>query len=56
LQDAGRICHIYGQDPDVCGRNGTSRGMSIAEIAEVLDETEERIQEIASAGPGEQAE
>ena len=30
--------------------------MSIAEIAEVLDETEERIQEIASAGPGEQAE
>ena len=33
-----------------------SRGMSIAEIAEVLDETEERIQEIASAGPGEQAE
>ena len=33
-----------------------SRGMSISEIAEVLDETEERIQEIASADPGEQAE
>lgn len=30
-----------------------SRGMSISEIAEVLDETEERIQEIASADPGE---
>jgi len=30
--------------------------MSISEIAEVLDETEERIQEIASADPGEQAE
>ena len=33
-----------------------SRGMSIPEIAEVLDETEERIQEIASEDPGEQAE
>ena len=30
-----------------------SRGMSISEIAEVLDETEERIQGIASADPGE---
>ena len=30
-----------------------SRGMSISEIAEVLDETEERIREIASADPGE---
>jgi len=33
-----------------------SRGMSISEIAEVLDETEERIREIASEVPGEQAE
>ena len=33
-----------------------SRGMSISEIAEVLDETEERIREIASEDPGEQAE
>lgn len=30
--------------------------MSISEIAEVLDESEERIQEIASADPGEQEE
>ena len=37
-------------------RKNLSRGMSISEIAEVLDETEERIQEIASADPGEQAE
>ena len=33
-----------------------SRGMSISEIAEVLDETEERIREIASEDPGEQEE
>ena len=33
-----------------------ARGMSISEIAEVLDETEEQIREIASADPGEQAE
>ena len=33
-----------------------SRGMSIPEIAEVVDETEERIREIASEDPGEQAE
>ena len=33
-----------------------SRGMSISEIAEVLDETEERIREIALEDPGEQAE
>ena len=33
-----------------------ARGMSISEIAEVLDESEERIQEIASADPGEQEE
>ena len=33
-----------------------SRGMSISEIAEDLDETEERIREIASEVPGEQAE
>ena len=33
-----------------------SRGMSISEVAEVLDETEERIREIASEDPGEQAE
>ena len=33
-----------------------SRGMSISEIAEVLDETEERIREIASEDLGEQAE
>ena len=33
-----------------------SRGMSISEIAEVLDETEERIREIASEVPGEQTE
>ena len=32
-----------------------SRGMSISEIAEVLDETEERIRKIASADPGEPA-
>ena len=30
-----------------------ARGMSISEIEEVLDETEKRIQEIASADPGE---
>jgi len=30
--------------------------MSISEIAEVLDETEKRIREIASADPGEQEE
>ena len=30
-----------------------ARGMSISEIAEVLDETEKRIREIASADPGE---
>ena len=33
-----------------------SRGMSISEIAEVLDETEERIREIALEDPGEKAE
>ena len=33
-----------------------ARGMSISGIAEVLDETEERIREIASEDPGEQAE
>lgn len=33
-----------------------SRGMSISEIAEVLDETEKWIREIASADPGEQEE
>ena len=33
-----------------------SRGMSISEIAEVLDETEERIREIALEDPGEQEE
>lgn len=33
-----------------------ARGMSISEIAEVLDESEERIREIASADPGEQEE
>lgn len=33
-----------------------ARGMSILEIAEVLDESEERIQEIASAEMKEQAE
>lgn len=33
-----------------------ARGMSISEIAEVLDETEKRIREIASADPGEQEE
>lgn len=33
-----------------------ARGMSISEIAEVLDESEERIQEIASAETKEQAE
>ena len=33
-----------------------SRGMSISEIAEVLDETEERIREIASEDPEEQEE
>ena len=33
-----------------------SRGMSISEIAEVLDETEERIREIASEVPGDQTE
>ena len=30
-----------------------ARGMSVSEIAEVLDETEKRIREIASADPGE---
>lgn len=30
-----------------------ARGMSVSEIAEVLDETEKRIWEIASADPGE---
>lgn len=30
-----------------------ARGMSISEIEEVLDETEKRIREIASADPGE---
>lgn len=33
-----------------------ARGMSISEIAEVLDESEERIQESASAETKEQAE
>ena len=33
-----------------------SRGMSFAEIAEVLDETEERIREIAAEVAGEQKE
>ena len=33
-----------------------ARGMSISEIAEVLDETEKRIREIASADSGEQEE
>ena len=33
-----------------------ARGMSISEIAEVLDETEKWIREIASADPGEQEE
>ena len=33
-----------------------SRGMSFAEIAEVLDETEERIREIAASETGEQKE
>ena len=33
-----------------------ARGMSISEIEEVLDETEKRIREIASADPGEQEE
>ena len=33
-----------------------SRGMSISEIAEVLDETEERIREIAAEVAGEQKE
>ena len=33
-----------------------SRGMSISEIAEVLDETEKRIREIASEVPGDQTE
>ena len=33
-----------------------ARGMSISEIAAVLDETEERIREIASEDPGEQEE
>ena len=33
-----------------------SRGMSLAEIAEVLDETEERIREIAAEVAGEQKE
>lgn len=33
-----------------------ARGMSVSEIAEVLDETEKRIREIASADPGEQEE
>lgn len=33
-----------------------ARGMSISEIAEVLDETEKRIREIASTDPGEQEE
>ena len=33
-----------------------SRGMSISEIAEVLDETEERIREIVSEDLGEQEE
>ena len=37
-------------------RKNLSRGMSISEIAEVLDETEERIREIALEDPGEQAE
>ena len=33
-----------------------ARGMSISEIAEVLDETEKWIREIASTDPGEQEE
>ena len=33
-----------------------ARGMSISEIEEVLDETEKRIREIASADPGESEE
>ena len=33
-----------------------ARGMSFAEIAEVLDETEERIREIAAEVAGEQKE
>ena len=37
-------------------RKNLSRGMSISEIAEVLDETEERIREIALEDPGEKAE
>ena len=38
------------------GMKNLSRGMSISEIAEVLDETEERIREIASEDLGGQAE
>ena len=35
-------------------KKNLSRGMSFAEIAEVLDETEERIREIAASETGEQ--
>ena len=35
-------------------KKNLSRGMSIPEIAEVLDETEERIREIAAAQTGEE--
>ena len=37
-------------------KKNLSRGMSISEIAEVLDETEERIREIAASETGEQKE
>ena len=37
-------------------KKNLSRGMSISEIAEVLDETEERIREIAAEVAGEQKE
>ena len=37
-------------------KKNLSRGMSISEIAEVLDETEERIREIAAEVAGERKE
>ena len=37
-------------------KKNLSRGMNISEIAEVLDETEERIREIAAEVAGEQKE
>ena len=44
------------QEREAGVKKNLSRGMSISEIAEVLDETEERIREIAASETGEQKE